>query len=412
MPLSAIATAWPLLLGMGVLMLGAGLQSTLLGVRGTGEGFSTTAIGVVMSCYYAGFLFGTTIAPRLISHVGHVRVFAAFAAVAAVATLGQAVWVHPVFWGTMRLLSGLCFAGIYVVAESWLNDRATDTNRSRLLAIYMVVLYVGLGASQFLLLASDPATDVPFMLVAALICFAIVPLVLSAHPAPMVLTSRAVRYRDLYRLSPLGVVAVAVSGSMSSIVFALGPVYARLSGMNNAAIATFMSANILAGVLTQYPIGALADRLDRRAVTAGVCALSTAIFLGIVLWDDMPAALLLALSALSSGLVLTIYSLGISHVNDRLDPSEMVAASSALLLLNGAAAVLGPILAASAMGRFQATAYFATLGTLTAALTLFCLWRRSRRAPVPREQRGPFINAQPETSAVIVEPPGGAAKVD
>jgi MFS family permease len=412
MPLSAIATAWPLLLGMGVLMLGAGLQSTLLGVRATSEGFSTAAIGVIMSCYYAGFLFGTTIAPRMIRHVGHVRVFAAFAAIAATATLGQALWVHPVAWGTMRLLSGLCFAGIYVVAESWLNDRATETNRSRLLAIYMVVLYVGLGASQFLLLASDPATDVPFMLVAALICLAIVPLVLSAHPAPVVLTPRAVRYRDLYRLSPLGVVAVAVSGSMSSIVFAMGPVYARLSGMNNAAIATFMAANILAGVLTQYPIGALADRLDRRAVTAGVCALSTAIFLGIVLWADMPAALLLVLSALASGLVLTIYSLGISHVNDRLDPAEMVAASSALLLLNGAAAVLGPIIAASAMGRFDSNAYFVTLGSLAAALTVFCLWRRSRRAPVPREQRGPFINAQPETSAVIVEPPSGAAKVD
>lgn len=412
MPLSAIATAWPLLLGMGVLMLGAGLQSTLLGVRGTGEGFSTAAIGVVMSCYYAGFLAGTTIAPRMIGHVGHVRVFAAFAAVAAAATLAQAVWVQPASWAAMRLLSGVCFAGIYVVAESWLNDRATESNRSRLLAIYMVVLYGGLGASQFLLLASDLATDVPFMLIAALICLAIVPLVLSAHPAPVVLTPRAVRYRDLYRLSPLGVVAVAMSGSMSAIVFSLGSVYARLSGMDTAAIATFMSANILAGVVTQYPVGALADRMDRRAVTAGVCALSTALFFAVVFWADMPRALLLLLSSVASGLVLTIYSLGISHVNDRLDPSEMVAASSALLLLNGAAAVLGPIAAASAMGRFQAAAYFATLGTLSAALTLFCLWRRSQRAPVPPEQRGPFIAAQPETAAAIVDAPSGAAKVD
>jgi MFS family permease len=203
-----------------------------------------------------------------------------------------------------------------------------------------------------------------------------------------------------------------MSGSMSSIVFSMGPVYGRLSGMNTAAIATFMAANILAGVMTQYPIGALADRWDRRAVIAGVGALSTALFLSIVFWADMPQPLLLVLSAIASGLVLTIYSLGISHVNDRLDPSEMVAASSALLLLNGAAAVLGPILAASAMGRFQATAYFATLGTLTAALTFFCVWRRSRRASVPREQRGPFLTAQPETSAVVVEPPSGGSKVD
>ncbi len=403
MPRNTLAVAWPLLLGMGVLMLGAGLQSTLLGVRATLEAFPTAAIGIVMSCYYVGFLFGTTIAPRLIQHVGHVRVFAAFAAVAAAATLFQAVFVHPAPWAVMRLLTGMCFAGIYVVAESWLNDRATQATRSRLLAIYMVVLYVGLGAAQFLLIVSNPATDTPFMLVAALICLAIVPLVLSAHSAPVVVTPRGVRYRDLYRRSPLGVVAVAMSGLMSAMLFSLGPVYARLSGMDNTGIATFMAGNILAGVVTQYPIGSLADRLDRRAVIAGVCAVATALSVSMVLWADMPRALLLVLSALVSGLVLTIYSLGVSHVNDRLEPAEMVAASSALLLLNGAAAVLGPILGGALMGRYQSSAYFATLGTLTAALTVFCLWRKSRRAPVPREQRGPFVKAQPETSAVMDE---------
>lgn len=416
MPLKSIATAWPLLLGMGVLMLGAGLQSTLLGVRATLEAFPTAAIGAVMSCYYVGFLFGTVLAPRLIQHVGHVRVFAAFAAVASAATLFQAVFVHPVAWGVMRLLTGLCFAGIYVVAESWLNDRATQATRSRLFATYMVVLYVGLGAAQFLLLLSNPETDTPFMLVSALICLAIVPLVLSAHPAPVVMMTRAVRYRDLYRRSPLGVVAVAMAGLMASIVFSLGPVYARLSGMSATGIATFMAGNILAGVVTQYPIGSLADRLDRRAVIAGVCAVATALSVCLVLWAEMPRAVLLTLSAVVSGLVLSIYSLGVSHVNDRLEPAEMVAASSALLLLNGAAAVIGPILGGGLMGTYRSAGYFATLGTLSAALTIYCLWRKSRRAPVPRAQRGPFIKTQPETSASIGEPPardgGGGRALD
>ena len=184
MPASLIASTWPLLLGMGVLMLGAGLQSTLLGVRAQSEGFATAAIGIVMSCYYAGFLIGTVIAPRLIRSVGHVRVFSAFAAIAAVSTLCQPVFVTPTVWGAMRLVTGICFAGIYVVAESWLNDRATQETRSRLLALYMVVLYGGLGAAQFLLLVSNPTSDTPFMLVAALICLAIVPLVLSCKRPP------------------------------------------------------------------------------------------------------------------------------------------------------------------------------------------------------------------------------------
>ncbi|NBU25504.1 MAG: MFS transporter [Gammaproteobacteria bacterium] len=403
MPASLIASTWPLLLGMGILMLGAGLQSTLLGVRAQAEGFPTAAIGVVMSCYYVGFLVGTTLAPRLIRGVGHVRVFSAFAAVAAASTLCQAVFVTPVVWGAMRLVTGVCLAGIYVVAESWLNDRATQETRSRLLALYMVVLYGGLGAAQFLLLVSDPGSDTPFMLVAALVCLAIVPLVLSAHGAPAVDTPRGVRFRDLYRRSPLGVVAVIMSGLMSSIVFSLGPVYARQSGMDDAAIAVFMAGSILAGVLTQYPVGMLADRLERRAVIAGVSGLAAALGCWLALWHGTPGITLLLAASLISGLVLSVYSLGVSHVNDRLETSEMVAASSALLLLNGAAAVVGPIVGGVLMERQGVDAYFATLAVIAAALMVFCVWRRTRRAPVPREQRGPFIKAQPETTAVTDE---------
>lgn len=411
MPASLIASTWPLLLGMGILMLGAGLLSTLLGVRAQAEGFSTSAIGIIMSCYYVGFLVGTTVAPRLIRDVGHVRVFSAFAAVAAASALGQAVFVTPVVWGGLRLMTGICLAGIYVVAESWLNDRATQATRSRLLALYMIVLYGGLGAAQFLLLASDPRTDTPFMLIAGLVCLAIVPLVLSAQAAPAVDTPRGVRFRDLYRRSPLGVVAVIMSGLMSSIVFSLGPVYARLAGMDDAAIATFMAGSILAGVVTQYPVGMLADRIERRAVIAGVAGLAAGLALWLTLADSLPipmstavsGALLLTVAAVISGLVLSVYSLGVSHVNDRLDPSEMVAASSALLLLNGAAAVIGPIVGGVLMDRLGPDAYFATLAVIAALLAVFCLWRRSRRAPVPREQRGPFIKAQPETTAVTEE---------
>jgi len=155
-PLTTIAAAWPLLLGMGVLMLGAGLQSTLLGVRATLEQFPTPTIGAVMSCYYVGYLLGTIAAPGLIRNVGHIRVFAALAAIASAATLFQAAFVNPIAWAATRLVTGLCFAGIYVVAESWLNQRATRSNRARLLAVYMVVLYVGLGAAQFLLVLANP----------------------------------------------------------------------------------------------------------------------------------------------------------------------------------------------------------------------------------------------------------------
>jgi MFS family permease len=394
-PLSAIARTWPLLLGMGVLMLGAGLQSTLLGLRATIEGFPTLVTGLVMSGYYVGYVLGTVIAPPLLRQLGHIRVFATLAAVASVAVLVQGCFVNPLTWGAMRLLSGVCFAGIYVVAESWLNDRASRANRGRVFAVYMLVLYIGLGAAQFLLILANPQTATPFMLVSVLISLAMVPIVVSAQQVPEHAVPRKVRLRELYQNSPLGVVAVTVSGLISAIIFSMGPVYARLSGLETRGVAAFMAASILAAVVTQYPVGRLSDRMDRRTVIAAVCALAMILAGSIVAFPGMPRFLFLSLAALFSGFALTLYSLSVSHVNDKLEPAQMVAASSALLLLNGTAAAFGPILAGSLIAAFGPPAYFATLAALSGTLAIYDLWRKTRRRPVPPSQKGPFIRAQP-----------------
>jgi MFS family permease len=394
-PFSAFTTTWPLLLGMGVLMLGAGLQSTLLGLRATLEGFPTLVTGIIMSCYYVGYVMGTVIARPLLRKVGHIRVFAALAAVASVIILIQGCFVNPWTWGATRLVSGLCFAGIYVVAESWLNDRASRANRGRLFALYMLVLYIGLGAAQFLLIVSNPLTPTPFMLVSVLISLAMVPIVVSAQQLPEHAVPGRVHFRDLFRNSPLGVAGVTVSGLTSSIIFSMGPVYARLSGLGTTQVATFMAVSILAAVVTQYPVGRLSDRMDRRTVIAGVCTLATLVAGSMVAIHDLPHAAFLTLAALFSGLVLTLYSLSVSHVNDKLEPAQMVAASSALLLLNGAAAAVGPALAGSLMTAFGPPAYYATLATLVGTLAIFDLWRKTRKRPVPPSQKGPFIGVQP-----------------
>jgi MFS family permease len=394
-PLSAITSTWPLLLGMGVLMLGAGLQGTLLGLRATLEGFPALLTGTIMSCYYVGYVLGTVIALPLVRQIGHIRVFAALAAVASMAILVQGSFVNPLVWAAMRLVSGLCFAGIYVVAESWLNDRASRANRGRLLAVYMLVLYLGLGAAQFLLIVSNPLTPSPFMLVSVLISLAMVPIMVSAQQLPERSVPRKVSLPDLYRNSPLGVVGVTVSGLISATIFSMGPVYARLNGLTTTRVATFMGVSILAAAVTQYPVGRLSDRMDRRTVIAAVCTLATLVAGSIVAFPAMPHTIFLTLAALFSGLVLTLYSLSVSHVNDKLEPAQMVAASSALLLLNGTAAAIGPVLAGGLMASFGPRAYFATLATLTGVLAVYDLWRKSRRKPVPPTQKGPFVGAQP-----------------
>jgi MFS family permease len=399
-----IAATWPLLLGMGILMLGAGLQSTLLGVRATIEAFPTTVTGIIMSCYYVGYLAGTRLAPQLLRRVGPVRVFATLAALASVAVLVHGSWVEPVPWALMRLLSGVCFAGIYVVAESWLNHRASSTNRGRLLAIYMLVLYVGLGGAQFLLVLSSPQSTEPFMLVSALISAAMVPIVASAQEVARPPVPQRVRFRDLYRNSPVGVVTVAVSGMISSIFFSMGPVYERLSGFGTRGVAEFMAVSILAAVLTQYPVGRLSDHTDRRTVIASMCLIAAVAAAAIEILATLPRIAFLVLAALFSGAALTLYSLSVSHVNDKLDSSQMVAASSKLLLINGTSAAFGPVIAGGLMARFGTHAYFGVLGVLAGALTLFDLWRKLRREPVPESRKGPFINTRELVTAAGLEP--------
>src|SRR6202043_3063517 len=305
-------------------------------------------------------------------------------------------FVNPWAWGAMRLLSGLCFAGIYVVAESWLNDRSSRANRGRLFAVYMLVLYVGLGAAQFLLIVSNPLTPNPFMLVSVLISLAMVPIMVSAQQLPARSAPQEVSLPDLYRNSPLGVVGVTVSGLISATIFSMGPVYARLNGLSTTRVATFMGVSILAAAVTQYPVGRLSDRMDRRTVIAAVCTLATLVAGSIVAFGPLPRPVFLVLAALFSGSALTLYSLAVSHVNDKLEPAQMVAASSALLQMNGTAAAIGPVLAGSLMAAFGPQAYFATLAVLTGALTIYDLWRKTRRSPVPAAQKGPFITAQPQ----------------
>lgn len=398
--MNPIHATWQLLLGMGVLMLGGGLQGTLLGVRATLEGFPAPVIGLVMACYYVGYVVGTMSTPYFVARVGHVRVFAAFSAIASATILLHSALVHPLFWALMRLGSGLCFAGIYVVAESWLNGRATSSNRGSLLAVYMVILYTGLGASQFLFMLGDAGSSSLFILASVLISLAVVPMALTVQNTPQISRPRPVRYRDLYRNSPLGVVAVTMSGMIAAIVFSFGPVYAKLRGFGPQGVSLFMGLSVLAAVLTQLPLGKLSDRIDRRTVIGVVCLCGTIVATVLaVMGESLQRPVFLLLSALFGGLALTLYSLAISHVNDQLEPEQMVDSSSALIMLNGLGSIAGPLLMGSLIAAWGASAYFMTLAALLGVLTVYDAWRKIRRRAVPPEQKGRFISAQPQAIA-------------
>jgi MFS family permease len=393
-----LAVTSALLLGMAILMLGAGLQATLLGVRATLEGFPTLVTGAVMSGYYVGYVGGSIAAPELVSRVGHIRVFAALTAIAAATILIQGVFVNPFAWAFLRASSGFCFAGIYVVAESWLNDRVDNRSRGALLAVYMVVIYMGLGLGQFLLNVADPAGHLLFTLIAVLISLAVVPMALTAQRVPEFSLPHRVRFRDLLAVSPLGTVGVFFSGVVSATLFSLGPVYAARIGLSAAAVSLFMALSILPAVVVQLPIGRYSDRVDRRIVLIAMSSLA-AVAGVVVVWVGTVSPLAFYGAVIAyGGVALTSYALCVSHINDHLRPEQMVAASGTIILVNGVGAILGPVAVSAAMQATGPAAYFASAAIMHVAFASFAFWRTGRTRPVPSEEKGPFVGAPPQVA--------------
>jgi MFS family permease len=357
------------------MMLGVGLQGTLLGVRATIEGFPTVVTGVIMSAYFAGFVGGSLLTPRLVERVGHIRVFAALASTASVGALVHGVFLIPWIWIVVRLLSGFCMAGLYIVVESWINDRATNESRGKLLSVYMVVSLGSLGLGQFLLNAADPAGVLLFLLASVLVSLAVLPIALTPGSAPAHEEAQSMGLRTLWKVSPLGLIGVMAEGLAAAAFYGMGAVYAREQGMDAFGVSLFMAAATFGGMIMQWPIGHASDRSDRRTIiamvsVAGALASFAAIFLGGV-------AQLVAV-ALLGGTMMPLYSLSIAHTNDYLQPSQMVAASSSMILMSGTAAIAGPILASLWMQFAGIGGFFLFISSSLLLVGAFAIYRSMR----------------------------------
>jgi MFS family permease len=400
---SSLGATWALLLGFGILMLGDGLQGTLLAVRADQEGFSTTTTGFIMSSFYLGFLFGSILTPKVMARVGHIRVFAALAALASAAILIHAIFVEIPVWVALRLISGFCFAGLYVVAESWLNDRATNQSRGKLLSLYMVVTYMGVGIGQLFLNLADPLDYPLFVLSSVLISIAVVPLLLSASDSPSFLESVNIKLVELYKISPLGVVSMFIEGLVTATFFALGPIYGQRLGFNLSEISYFMAFSVVGVVLFQWPIGAFSDRFDRRLVlTITAFLASIAAYFCVQVSSESTSTVYLS-AAIFAGLALPLYSVCIAHTNDNLKPNQMIAASGSLVLVGGIGAILGPIAVATSMDIFGNNAFFWCMGGAHTVTGTFALYRMTKRTAKPLDQQGSVTPTTMHSSSIAIE---------
>ncbi len=380
-----LSSAWALLLGMLLLMVGNGLQGTMMGVRGAIEGFSTFELSLIASAYFVGFLGGSRATPELIRRVGHVRVFAALGSFISAVLILYPTLTDPIAWIVLRVIVGFCFSGVYVTAESWLNNAASNENRGKALSLYMIVQMLGIVSSQALLNLGDPAGYLLFVIPSVLVSISFAPILLNVQPTPAFDTTKPMSLKELYLISPLGFVGMALMGGLFSAQFGMSSVYGTEAGLSVGQIAAFVSSIFLGGMLFQYPIGWLSDRMDRRILIAGTAIIGLGMSLVAFLFPGN-YELILAAGFIVGGMANPLYALLIAYTNDYLTVDDMAAASGGLLFVNGLGAIAGPIVTGWAMSATGPQGFWLFIGVMMGAIAVYAFWRMTQRASIYQEE--------------------------
>ncbi len=384
-----------LLLGVALMLVGNGLHAVLVPFRAGVEVFTQLSIGLIGAGYFLGFTVGCLQGGTLIRMVGHVRAFAAMTALASAVPLIQALWVDPVAWFFFRAATGFCFSILYIVIESWLNERASNENRGVVFSTYIFISFGAMALGQELLRTYDPSSVELFAVIATLVSLAAIPVALTRSPTPRLPEATVINLRGLWRVSPSGLAGTLASGLGNGAFWSLAPLVAAGDALDVSRTATFMSVALIGGAAGQFPFGGLSDRIDRRQVIAGVAAFGAAVSLAI--WLAAGAAadnlLLYLLSFLWGTASFTIYPISVAHSNDHADPDDFVAVSAGLLLAYGAGATVGPVIASLLMSLTSAPALYLFIAVIYLPLTVFAVTRIYRQEQVPAAEQVAFSDA-------------------
>lgn len=400
--IEVLKNSWALLAGMLLLMVGNGLQGSLLGVRGPAAGFSALEMSVIMSGYFAGFLFASRMVPGMIRRVGHVRVFAALGSfVSAVLILFPAIQ-DPILWTLGRVVLGFCFCGVYVTAESWLNNAASNENRGKALSAYMIVQMAGIIAAQALLIVPDVSGYLLFVIPSVLVSVSFAPILLSIQPTPAFDNTKRMTLRELYAVSPLGMVGIFLLGGVFSAQFGMAAVYGSQIGLSLGQISIFVASFYVGALVLQYPLGWVSDRMDRRVLILLVAAAGgAAAIVGMLMGDVF--LILSATAFVVGGCSNPLYSLLIAYTNDFIEADDMAAASAGLLFVNGVGAITGPLVIGWALQYIGPEGFFLLIAVLLLTMAVYAGYRTTQRASPSVEDTGAYAPVSPTATPIAME---------
>ncbi|MEE4162741.1 MAG: MFS transporter [Woeseiaceae bacterium] len=389
-----LAPVAALLIGVSILFAGQGLQGTLLPVRAGLESFSTVSIGVMGAAYFLGFTIGCLRGGDLVRRVGHVRVFLAMTALGSAAPLAHALVVNPLAWGLLRMLAGFCFAVLYVVIESWLNERSTNDNRGTIFSIYVMISLTVLAAGQMMTLLYNPEEWQLFALASVLVSLGAIPVALSTSPSPEQPTAVELNLPRLFRISPAATIGCLATGLANGSFWSLAPVFTAAVSDDTSLAAWFMTSAVLGGALSQWPLGFASDRLGRRKLLLAAAAAGVVIAIVIITqFDSLGFVSTNIVAALWGAIAFPLYAISVAHANDYAEADDYVMVSSGLLLMYGIGAILGPFMASALMTLTDASGLYLFSGAVHLLMALYVGHRMLRRDSTPEEQHIAFSDA-------------------
>ena len=419
-----LKNSWALFAGYFVLIIAHGFQGNLLGVRSVIEEFNYIAVGTIMSGYFVGYFAGANTIPNLVGKVGHIRVFAAFASMASLSILIHAVFVNPIIWTLGRFITGFSIVAIFIVMESWLNDRANNRTRGQLLSIYMFITLIGLSLGTLLLNFSSPEKFEPFILISLLLSSALIPILLTKRKPPKFKKLGFINIKGLYKNSPLATVSMLCTGIIHSAIFTLGAVYAASVNFTLFEISLFLFLIAVFGGIFQWPIGTYSDKKDRRIVII-FCTFLSAVFCILLIaasggsLQNMYLAtsmgtektMFFILTSLYAGMAVPMFTLNLAYANDFISKEKFVAAGAGMQIIFGIGAMSGPLICSMLMNKFGSNGFFVHLLLFHLIIGIFGLYRITKRSyednpdstftPLPRNITPLGIELDPTTGANI-----------
>lgn len=386
----ALAPFTALLFSTALLVTGTALQNALVPLRGEVENFGSLWVGGLGSGFFLGYALGCFFAPLLVARAGHIRVFAAFVGLMSGMIILHPLAIDPAIWVGLRIMTGLCMASLYIIIESWLNERTDNANRGLVMSFYVMINFATIAAGQMLLTTYPLESFALFTIASVLVSFAAVPLALSRATQPAPLYAVRLNLKALYTNSPAGLIGTFGVGASTGAFWAFGGVYATRSGLSTDGAAFFLSAAIIGAGLVQWPVGRLSDKIDRRLVLVGLQASACLVCLAVFMAAPRDYFAVMMGGFFVGAAIFPTYAVAVAHAYDHAENDQHVTLASGLLLVFSIGSIIGPMVAAALIEQTGQRGLFLFIGLVQGLVLLFVIMRLLRSNAVAVEEKEDF----------------------